>query len=182
MSPKIHFDKNLIIEKAYEIALEEGLKAITARKIASKLKSSVAPIYSNFLTLDELIQSVVLKVFQLNDELVNKQQGDSFLEKLGHASLYFAKTYPILFKELVMEPNPYMTSYDILEASIIRSLKTEDAFKEISDKDLKMMLLKLRAFQIGLSVMISNGQKPSWITDQELSQLLMSFGSDIMNK
>lgn len=60
MPPKKKFSKEQIVEAAFEIAKEEGMSYITIRKVADRLRSSIAPIYVNFDNVEELI-SVVMK-------------------------------------------------------------------------------------------------------------------------
>jgi AcrR family transcriptional regulator len=179
MSPKPLFNRETIIDKGLMIAKKEGLKAITARRIAKELKSSVAPIYVNFETIDDLIHAVVLKVFQMTEAIILNTEGNSTFEKIGKASLHFARNYPMLFRELSIEPNPYMASYEIVENMMIESLKNDSTINFLSEEKLKMLFLKLRIFQMGLSVMISNGQKPNWMSDHDMENLLISFGDDM---
>lgn len=51
--PKIKFEKEVLIEKVLEIAKEEGFENVTVRKIAQKIGSSVAPIYTAFGSVSE---------------------------------------------------------------------------------------------------------------------------------
>ena len=48
MPPIKKFNKESIIEVAYNIAMKDGLEGINARRIASILHSSVNPIFNNF--------------------------------------------------------------------------------------------------------------------------------------
>ena len=70
MAPKNKFTKEEIIDAAFDIAKVDGLGAITVRKVAQKLNSSIAPIYVNFNDIDELIQEVVKKAFDISRELI----------------------------------------------------------------------------------------------------------------
>ncbi len=90
MPPKTKFNKENIIEAAFEIAKENGFSAITARSVAKRLGSSVAPIYVNFETIENLIESVVQRVFAISNELMAKQTGPNIFENIGKASLLSA--------------------------------------------------------------------------------------------
>ena len=59
MPPKTKYNKEDIVDAAFEIAKEEGFSGITARSVANRLHCSVAPIYVNFATIDDLITDVV---------------------------------------------------------------------------------------------------------------------------
>ncbi|WII36575.1 hypothetical protein [Paenibacillus thiaminolyticus] len=52
----------------------------------------------------------------------------------GEGRNRLAREYSELFRELVMKPNPYMNDYELM-----------------------MILMKMKIFQLGLSVMVANG-------------------------
>ncbi len=180
MPPKTKFDKNAIMDAALEIAKEKGFSGITARSVANQLNCSVAPIYVNFDTIDDLVKAVVQQVFIISDELFAKQKGQSMFEKIGKASLEFAHEYPILFRELAIQPNPYMSSYETIESTLLEAMAEDEAMRGWTIKERKRLLLKLRIFQMGLSVMVANGHIPSWLDHQELDKLLMEVGEDVL--
>ena len=180
MPPKNKFTREEIIEAAFEVAREEGFSRITARSVASRLNSSVAPIYVNFKTIDELVQAVVQRVFALSEELLVKQKGQNLFENIGKASLAFARDYPVLFRELVLKPNPYMTSYEETEKAMVEALKENEEMKGWNVEERRRLLLKMRIFQLGLSAMVANGHVPSWLDDQESEKLLMETGEQLL--
>jgi len=179
MPPKTKFDKEAIISAAFDIAAEEGLSAITARSVAKKLKSSVAPIYVNFETIDELVETVVHRVFELSDAFLQKQQGSSVFENIGKASLAFAREYPVLYRELALQPNPYLASYETVEKSMIQAMAEDEYLKDWTDEERRRLFLKMRIFQIGLTAMVANGQVPSWMEEEAFEALLMEVGEDL---
>ena len=180
MPPKTKFDKNAIIDAALELAKEKGFSGITARGVANRLKSSVAPIYVNFATVDDLIEVVAQQVFAISEELLEKQKGQSIFENIGKASLAFAREYPVLFRELSMQPNPYMKSYETIENTLLEALAKDETMRGWTLEERKRLLLKMRVFQMGLSVMVANGHVPSWLNEQEFEELLMEVGDDVL--
>lgn len=180
MPPKNKFTREEIIEAAFEIAKEEGFSKITARSVASRLNSSVAPIYVNFKTIEELTQVIVQRVFALSEGLLAKQKGQNLFENIGRASLAFARDYPVLFRELVLEPNPYMTSYEETEKAMVEALKENEEMKGWTMEERRRLLLKMRIFQLGLSAMVANGHVPSWLDEKESEKLLMETGEQLL--
>jgi AcrR family transcriptional regulator len=61
MPPQVSFPKNVILNEAFEIVRQEGLQALTARKIAQNLKSSTQPIYRAFQSMKDLETAVIDK-------------------------------------------------------------------------------------------------------------------------
>ncbi|MDW7672338.1 MAG: TetR/AcrR family transcriptional regulator [Bacillota bacterium] len=180
MPPKTKFDKEAIVDAALEIAKENGLSGITARSVAKRLKASVAPIYVNFATIDELVEAVVYRVFAISDELLQHQQGNNTFENIGKASLAFAREYPVLFRELTIQPNPYMASYETVEQAMIEAMAEDEKLKDWTLEERKRLLLKMRVFQMGLTTMVANGHVPSWLDETAFEELLIEVGGDLM--
>jgi AcrR family transcriptional regulator len=180
MPPKTKFDKEAIIEAALAVSKEKGFSGITARNVAAKLQSSVAPIYVNFATVDDLVEAVVQRVFAISEELLTKQKGQSMFEKMGKASLAFAREYPVLFRELSIQPNPYMASYETIENTMLDAMAEDETMRDWTLEERRRIFLKMRVFQIGLSAMVANGHVPSWLDNQEFDQLLMEVGNDVL--
>ena len=180
MPPKTKFDKNAIVDAAFEVAKEKGLSGITARNVANQLHSSVAPIYVNFSNIEDLVEAVVQRVFAISKELLAKQKGQSLFENIGKASLAFAREYPVLFQNLSIQPNPYMASYETIENSMIEALTEDEVMRNWTLGERKRLLFKMRVFQTGLSVMVANGHVPSWLDNKEVDELLMEVGNDVL--
>jgi AcrR family transcriptional regulator len=180
LPPKNKFTREEIVEAAFEIAREEGFSKITARSVASRLSSSVAPIYVNFKTVTELTQAVVQRVFALSEEFMAKQKGQNLFENIGKASLAFARDYPVLFRDLVLKPNPYMASYEETEKAMVDALKNNEVMKEWTMEERRRLFLKMRIFQLGLSAMLANGHLPSWLDEEESEKLLIETGEQLL--
>ncbi|WP_313340023.1 helix-turn-helix domain-containing protein [Sedimentibacter sp.] len=180
MPPKTKFNKENIIEAAFEIVKENGFSAITARSVAKRLGSSVAPIYVNFETIENLIEAVVQRVFAISNELMAKQTGPNIFENIGKASLEFARQYPVLFRELTMQPNQYMASYETVEKSMLEAMDDDEAMLEWTMEERKRLLFKMRVFQTGLSAMVANGHIPPWLNERDVEELLMETGEDLL--
>ncbi len=179
MPPKIRFDKQTIVEAAFEIAKEKGLSGITARSVAKKLNASVAPIYVNFDAIDELVEAVVFRVFAISDDMLKKQKGNSVFENIGKASLAFAREYPVLYRELSIQPNPYMASYEIVEQNMVEAMAEDVTLQGWTLEERKWLLLKMRVFQMGITTMVANGQVPAWLDEKDMEELLMEVGNEV---
>ncbi len=178
MPPKNKISKEEIIEAAFQIAKEEGLSGITVRNVAKHLGCSIAPIYVNFETIDDLTNAVTMRVLDISKELLAEQKGLDMFENIGKASIAFARKYPVLLRELIMRPNPYMDSYETFETDMLEMLNRDEMMCNWSIEEQKSLLLKMRIFQTGLQVMIANGQLPSQMDEKTTDALLMETGAD----
>ncbi|HHY28277.1 MAG TPA: TetR/AcrR family transcriptional regulator [Desulfitobacterium dehalogenans] len=180
MPPQKKISKEDIIEAAFNIAREEGFSGITARNVSKRLGCSVAPIYVNFATIDDLIEAVIMRVFALSDELLGKQKGRHPFETIGKASIAFAREYPVFLRELIMQPNPYMDSYETFENKLLQLLAEDETMNGWTLEERRDLLLKMRIFQTGLSVMIANGHIPSWLDNKAGEAVLIETGRDLL--
>ncbi len=179
MPPKTRFKREEIIDAAFAIARERGFEEISARNVAKRLGSSVAPIYVNFDNIEELVKAVVQKVLVISSEILARQNGPDMFANIGRASLEFARNYPVLLRELTLKPNPYVQSYESMEKGMIEAMGSSEEMKDWSLEERKELLFKMRAFQIGLVAMVANGQIPSWMDEEKIEDILMEAGEDL---
>lgn len=181
MPPKIQFTKEQIVDAAFEIAKVAGIDSITTRAVADKMGSSTAPIYVNFKEIDELKQEVIHRVFRLSRQILREQLGQNtpFLD-IGLASLRFAREYSVLFRDLIMKPNPYMNDYEPELAALIQPMQEDPDLVEFSGEELQVILLKMRIFTVGLSVMVANGLLPPEFDEAMQIEIMESTGSDVV--
>lgn len=161
MPPKNKFTMDQIIDAAFGIAKTEGIDSITIRKVADQLGSSIAPIYVNFKDVEELKRTVVKKIVQMSQQMIIEENSGNQFRDIGIASLRMAKEYPVLVRDFVLKPNEYFQGYDEEMGSDLVELMKKDADLEgFTDEELMMILFKMRAFQMGLTIMIANGLLP----------------------
>lgn len=181
MGPKIKFTKEQIIDAAFEIAKTEGIDNITMRKIAEKMGSSVAPIYVNFKNNDELIEALIERITSISQQLLSEESTGNPFYDMGRASLRFAIEYSVLFRDLVMKNNNYVKEYDEkMLPALIEEMKKDPELEGFTADELKTILLKLRIFQLGLSVMAANGLLPKDYEMQDLMEILSSTAEDVI--
>lgn len=180
MAPKPKFKKEEIVDAALEIARTEGISSITIRKVAERLGSSIAPIYVNFKEADELVQAVVNKTFEISRQLLSEQSSGHPFRDIGMASLRFAREYPVLFRDLVMRKNDHLKHNEQDMRSLVDRMKGDPMLAGLSDEDLMMILLKMKVFQTGLSVMAAGDQFPEGFEEEQMIQLMNSAAEDMI--
>ena len=180
MPPKTKFDRETIVEAAFEVAREKGLSGITARSVSRRLNSSVAPIYVNFDAIEDLEEAVVKKFFALSEEFLAQQEGADLYRRIGLASLAFAREYPVLYRELSIQPNKYLASYETVETAMVEALADDEAMEGWSLEERKRLFLKMRVFQMGLTAMVANGHVPAWMDDRDLEEFFLEVGDDLL--
>lgn len=180
MPPKNKFTKDQLVDVAFSIACQEGFHSITIRKIADRLGSSIAPIYVNFKDVEELKQEVVSKALAISKDLISQQNsGDPFLD-IGIASVIFAKKYPLLFDELGLKNNGYYNNYVTSKEFALNQMKQDPELSQFEDCELELLLIKMQAFQAGLSVLARNECYANILTEEMIIKMLNDTGRDIL--
>lgn len=180
MPPRTQFEKETILDAAFEIACEEGFEAITARSVAGRLGCSVAPIYVNFAAIQDLTRAVVERVFRLSQEYLDRQEGPNGFENIGLAGLAFARDYPVLVRELATKPNPWLRDYEAQDDAMIEMMGRDPELTGWSVEERRQLFLQMRAFQLGLTLLVANDQVPSWFGMADLEQLVMQTGGALV--
>ena len=181
MGPKVKFTKEQIIDTAFGIAQTEGFDSITMRKIAEKLGSSVAPIYVNFKNVDELNEALIERIMSISGQLLMEEDTGSPFRDMGNASLRFAMEYSVIFRDLVIKNGKYMQGYDEkMMPVLIEEMQKDPELKGFTIDELKTILLKMRIFQLGLSIMAANGLLPKEYNRQDMMDILSGAADDVI--
>lgn len=180
MAPKQKFTKQEVIIAAFDLARDKGLDSITIRSVAQKLGSSIAPIYVNFNNVDELIQEVVKKTFEVSRQMLMEQNSGNPFRDIGIASLRFANEYSVLYRDLIINNNSHMKYEEENIYMVIEQMKKDPMLSDFSDGELKTILFKMQTFQTGLSVMVANKLLPEDCDDEKLIEILDSTAVDII--
>ena len=79
MARKCAYTKEVMLEAAIKLFKKEGSDAITAKNIAKELNCSVAPIYSVYMTLDDLKKDLA---FEIEKNILEEKQIHPLLSKM----------------------------------------------------------------------------------------------------
>ncbi|MCE7791869.1 TetR family transcriptional regulator [Salipaludibacillus sp. CUR1] len=181
MPPKKKFSREQIIDAAFDIAQKEGTDNLTIRKVADRLGSSIAPIYVNFNDADELKEALIQKVTDVSRQMIlDQQSGDPFRD-IGVASIQFAGQYPVLFRDILLNPRDELKNYDEnMGGELLGQMKQSPDLEGFTDEELSRILTKMRVFQTGLSVMAANRLLGEDVSEERMVDMLDSAAEDII--
>ncbi len=129
MPPRIKTTAEDIINAAYEIVREEGMKKLTARNVAQRLGTSVQPIFRAFVNMEDLEEMVMEKIKNTYREyIMNSLSVDDALMGTVMVYIQFAREEKNLFQILHMSER-----YAFQEA------------KDISNVDINVEIVKVIA-------------------------------------
>ena len=79
MARKCAYTKEMILEAAIKLFKKEGSDAVTAKNIAKELGCSVAPIYSVYMSLDDLKRDLA---FEIEKNILEEKEIHPLLSKM----------------------------------------------------------------------------------------------------
>lgn len=104
MARKESVTKSMILEAAFELTKEEGIEAVTARKLAAKMNCSTQPIFRVYENMSELyaeIYQTAIDYFSDFYDNFNSEVDTPFIH-LGLCYIDFARTEENIFKLLFL--------------------------------------------------------------------------------
>ena len=105
MPPKVRITREEIVRTAVEIVRRDGAGCLNAREIAQKLNCSTQPVFSNFKTMEELRNAVLVAADALYQEYITREiaagQYPTY-KAAGMGYIRFAKEEKELFRLLFM--------------------------------------------------------------------------------
>ncbi len=126
MPPKAKFTRDEIIQTGLDIVRENGMEALSARSLGTKLGSSARPIFTVFQSMEEVQEEVKKSAKSLYAGYVKKGLGQELAFKgVGAQYILFAMQEPKLFQLLFMTEQK--------EAPVVASIlsKLDDNYEEI---------------------------------------------------
>ncbi len=159
MPPKVKVTKEDIINKAVEIVRSEGAQAINARGIANALDCSTQPIFSNFATMDELREALLIKAYELYREYIDREVESRVYppyKASGMAYIRFAKEETELFKLLYMRDRSCESISE--KSGIDKDMETlVQSNTGLAEDEAKLFHLEMWAYVHGIATMFATG-------------------------
>lgn len=156
MPPKVKVTKEEIIRAALDMVRENGESTINARSIANALNCSTQPIFSNFVSMEELQEQVIIAAHNLYLDFIKKEvESGKYPEykAFGMAYIRFAKDEKELFKLLFMcdrRGKDLIPSSDFNAA--IEIIKKANG---VSHQEAELMHMEMWAFVHGIGTMLA---------------------------
>lgn len=172
MPPIKKYDKEAILEVAYNLAKNEGLDSINARRIAKELHSSVNPIFNNFKNMEELKKEVKTRIYELyKSYMLHTDSNEKKYKQTGLNYIRFAKNYPEFFKIIFMQETPLdvekFVNADDVGYDVIKKGQELTGF---SFEEQKKFHSRVWIFTHGIACLVAT--KTISISDEEISEML----------
>lgn len=161
MAPKNKYAKEQIIRAGMEILRERGAEAITARAVASRLGSSVAPIFNVFANMEEFQKCLKQRADEIYSEYVAEGlKAVPAFKGVGISYIKFAMVEPNLFRLLFMADGGNFALDNVLMGidpnygKILQSVRDSYGFGE---EDAKTLYKHMWIYTHGIAVLCVTG-------------------------
>ncbi len=161
MPPKTVFTKEQIINTAFGIFRDEGIESLSVRKLAARMNSSTAPIYTSFKNIEEIKQQLLEHALDILSSYTEREYtGDIFLN-IGLGLLEFARDNRTIYRKLFMDNSEYKHILKRFEERNLRRMKKAEHLQIFSDEDLAAMLGMMSEYTYGLACLLCAGMLES---------------------
>lgn len=159
MSPReTTFDRAAVLGAAVELVRERGWEALTARAVADRLASSVAPVYSTFGSMEALQRAILEEArARLHESTTVAYTPDAFLN-IGVGIVVFAREEGQLFAALFHTRHHHADIVDGVFASILERMKADPVLKQLPGRSLDRLLHYLGLYTLGLAASVVYGR------------------------
>lgn len=162
MPPKSKFTRDEIMDMALQITKEQGIDAVTARELGSRLGSSARPIFTVFENMEEVRKSVILKARELYGQYVEEGLKNQLkFQGVGIAYIRFAMEQPRLFELLFMKATngaeDVSTILPVIDDHYDRILQSVQEPYDLSTEDAERIYQHLWTYTHGIATMFATG-------------------------
>ena len=146
--PKQKITKEMVVETAFELVREGGVKQVMVKNIAEKLGCSVQPIYSYCKSMEGLHQDVMKRIHCFIQEYLSVHINKAdFFRSTGHTYIQLAKEEPNIFQMFILHKRENITSLNDLYQS-----ETNQQIDQFIADDLKISISKAKMLHMNMLI------------------------------
>lgn len=179
MPKKAIFTKDHILNKAFEMLEKKGLEEITARNLAKALKSSPAPIYGFFKSMDDLKKELIERSKSVFMEYVKNQNTELPLLNIGMGIVTFAREEKQLFRSIFLREKSYQGLIQEFKELVEEEITADNRFMGLPKEVEETLFLDCWTYAHGMATLTCTGyfENPS---DEFIKDRLMQSAAGII--
>lgn len=154
MPPKSIFTKDQIIDSAFEIFKQEGIENLSVRKLAIKLGSSTAPLYTSFQNIQEIKEQVLDKSLKILLSYTDKEYTANIFLNIGIGMLEFARDYKMVYRTLFINTNEYQYILKEFNNRNLQQMKKVKCLALFDESGMKSILEEMFVLTHGLASLL----------------------------
>lgn len=160
MPPKVKFDRPTILKTAVDLVRDEGMRALTARNLSSRLGCSVKPLFSSFSGMEELQSAVLEEAYRIYMTYLDRAREESrypLYKSMAMGYIGFAKEEPALFRLCFMRNRRDEAASGETDQSFEQSVSVLMDQTGLSHGEATRFHLESWVYVHGLATMITTG-------------------------
>jgi AcrR family transcriptional regulator len=158
MARKTTYTAADVAQAALAVLAAEGTQAVTARRVAAALGASTAPVYSNFASMEDLLEAVRRLIVDLILDYCRRPWAtDSFLS-MGLGFVHFASEWPQLFRAVYLEPaSTGLVEHDVLP-ELLEDLARHPGLGALPRDHQEELLFQASIYTLGIATTVVTGR------------------------
>ena len=157
MARKTTFTREDVVAAALRVIDQEGLGALSARRVAEAMKASTAPVYSNFANMDELLAVVMDAAATSVLEYCRRPWSDDEFLNMGLGFVHFAVDHPRLFRAMYLESRLGKENDGRVESGLLDDLARHTLLGQLPEDHREELLFQASIYTLGIATTVVTG-------------------------
>jgi AcrR family transcriptional regulator len=179
MPPKTKFTKEDIVKAAINVVEINGIRSLTARRIAKELGSSTGPVYQHFTNMDEINLAVIKATEKMLLEYSREAYTDRVFLNMGTGIALFACEHSELYHALMLERDDYSEVVNEFLEVLESELSKDSRLTILTPDERHVLLVKMWTFTHGLASQICVGLIKN-CNKKYIIETLLDIGADVI--
>ena len=151
MARKTTFTREDVVAAALRVIDQEGLGAMSARRVAEAMKASTAPVYSNFASMEELFGDVMRRASEMIIATCRRPWTEDVFLDMGVGFVHFAHDHPQLFRALYLDSSWGRRNEDLIFAARLDDLAAHPVLGQLPPDHREELLFQASVYTLGLA-------------------------------
>ena len=152
--PKVKFDREEIINTTFELLKNDGIRGISARNIAKKMKSSTAPIYAHFENIAILKKEVINMAKDVLIKYLEEKYTERKMLNMGMGVVIFAREQKELFRSIFLIDDDFKSIIERALLKILETSKDDERFEHFDRNETVNLILKIWYYIHGYATLV----------------------------
>ena len=152
--PKIKFSRKEIIDVTFEILKNDGVRGISARNIAKKMKSSTAPIYAHFENIGILKQEVINMAKEVLVKYLEGKYTERKMLNIGMGVVIFAREEKELFRSIFLIDSDFKSVFEKAVLKVLEGSRDDKRFDHFSKNEATEIIIKIWYYVHGYATLV----------------------------
>jgi len=180
LSPKaVTFNSEAVLLASLDVVRKQGWNSLTARNVASRLRASVAPVYSAFASMDNLMRETLGKIRGLLQDYTSKSYSEFPFLNIGAGIVSFARDEPLFFQALFQKRHGFQDVVEDVNVTILSWMKNDAQLGLLNDAARERLYDNIGFFTMGLAAAVAAGRVAD-VSDHNIFRLLKNMGNSLM--